>query len=100
LLFFAVAHRQCLSPPSQDASWAQYSWVANDRPNGGYCALQPTSDPVKFFLRCSNWEDRQSDPLTYVVSMTYNGTQLPLSFGQWWAPYQVRGVVILLMDVN
>lgn len=38
-------------------------------------------------MRCSGWEDRQSDPLTYLVDMTFNGFQLPLSFGQWWSPY-------------
>jgi hypothetical protein len=40
-------------------------------------------------LRCSNYEDLQSDPLSYVVNVLVAGyaQPLPLSFGRWFAPY-------------
>ncbi len=74
---------------SDGEGYAVHSWTANDHPNGGTCAIDRLDSGTLFRLRCSNWEDRDSDPLSYVVNVAVPGFQapLPLSYGRWFAPF-------------
>jgi hypothetical protein len=73
---------------SEGEGYAKYEWVANDRPNGGNCSVADNGAGL-LMLRCSNWEDRQSDPLSYELSFAAPDNPsvlLPLSFGRWFCP--------------
>ncbi len=76
---------------SEGVGYSSRRWITNDSPNGGYCNVQTLTAGGRgsYFLRCSNFEDDQSDPLSYTVDVLVPGYSrpLPLSFGRWFAPY-------------
>lgn len=81
---------RAVAADSEGLGYAEYAWVSNDRPNGGFCTITaPPSGSNTYFLRCSNWEDLNNDPLSYVTNILIPGFDLPLplSAGRWFAPY-------------